>query len=165
MSAVAINEQIAAPKLRVIDEQGKLIGEISRDQALYLAYDSGLDLVLVDPVALPAVAKLVDYGKFSYQEAKRARAAKGAKAAELKEIRLSANIEKHDFEMKLKRAQQFLAQGDKVLVRVRMRGRQAMFSDNVKEMLYQFENQTGGSFDSAPKRLGNNWTAVLVAKK
>lgn len=162
MAVPRINEFISASELRVIDAEGKLIGEISRDQALLLAFDQGLDLVLVDPAAQPPVAKLVDYGKFSYQEAKRTKGAKQGKRSELKQIRLSARIEPHDFEMKVQRARQFLKLGHKVLLTVRMRGRELIFSENIKDMLYRFELSSGGKFESQPKRLGKNWQAVIV---
>ncbi|MBI3260776.1 translation initiation factor IF-3 [Candidatus Berkelbacteria bacterium] len=162
MATQRINDQISAPVVRLIDGSGKMLGEIARDQALLLAHDEGLDLIIVDATASPPVAKLVDYGKYSYQEAKRLKGGGKGKRSEIKEVRLSARIDKHDFEIKANRAKMFLKEGDKVLVRVRMRGREQIFSENVKEMLYRFEIAVGAKFESPPKRLGNSWQAIII---
>ncbi len=156
-----VNNQIRSQTLRVIDEHGQLLGDLSLDQSLYLAYEQGLDLVEVSPNATPPVARIVDYGKFAYQEAKRAKGAKGPKKQELKEVRLSATIDTHDLQTKVARAKKFLAEGDKVMVAVKMRGRQNIFSQQVLEILYQFEQLVGGKFESPPRRLGSMWRGTI----
>lgn len=162
MATQRINDRISEPVVRLIDGSGKMIGEIARDQALLLAHDEGLDLVLVDATATPPVAKMVDYGKYSYQEAKRLKGSARGKRSEIKEVRLSARIDEHDYGIKANRAKTFLSEGHKVLVRVRMRGREQIFSENIKEMLYRFELATDAKFESPPKRLGNSWQAIIV---
>lgn len=162
MATQRINDQIASSVVRLIDGSGTMIGEVSRDQALVLAHDEGLDLILVDANATPPVAKLVDYGKYTYQEAKRLKGGGKGKRSELKEVRLSARIDEHDFGIKANRAKAFLKEGHKVLVRVRMRGREQIFSENVKEMLYRFEVAVGAKFESPPKRLGTSWQAIII---
>lgn len=156
-----INDQIRSPLLRLIDAEGKVIAEVARDQALILAYEQGLDLIEVDPNGRPPVVKMVDYGKFSYQEAKKAKLSRTARRAELKEIRLSATIDAHDLQTKINQARKFLDEGDKVLVAVRMRGRQVIFSEKVKDLLFEFARTLQAKFEKEPERLGKFWRAII----
>ena len=122
---VWINEEIKATEVRVIDENGEQLGIMLRDEALDIAQEKDLDLVNVSPNAKPPVCKILDYGKFKYDQQKREKEArKKQKTIQVKEIRLSAAIEEHDIDVKAKRACKFLEAGDKVKVTLRFRGRE-----------------------------------------
>jgi translation initiation factor IF-3 len=119
-----INERITAREVRVIDETGQQIGIMPLHRALQLARERGLDLVEVAPQAVPPVCRLMDYGKFIYQQAKREKESKRQhKASELKEVRLRPNIDEHDLDFKTKQIEEFLDEGNKVKVTVFFRGR------------------------------------------
>lgn len=120
-----INEQIRAKEVQVIDENGEKKGVMRFHDALDLAYDKKLDLVLVAPNAQPPVCKLMNYGKYKFEQAKKEKEAKKKqKVFEVKEIRITPNIEQHDFEFKAKNARKFLEDGNKVKITVRFRGRE-----------------------------------------
>jgi translation initiation factor IF-3 len=120
-----INDEIRANELRVIDDQGEQAGIMLREVAVELARKKDLDLVLISPNANPPVAKIMDYGKYRYDQQKREKEAKKKqKVIEVKEIRLSTFIEKHDLEVKAKTASKFLKDGDKVKVSLRFKGRE-----------------------------------------
>ena len=120
-----INEQIRAKDVQVIDENGEKKGVMRFHDALDLAYDKKLDLVLVAPNAQPPVCKLMNYGKYKFEQAKKEKGAKKKqKVFEVKEIRITPNIEQHDFEFKAKNARKFLEDGNKVKITVRFRGRE-----------------------------------------
>lgn len=120
-----INERIAARELRVLDAEGKQVGILDRFAALSKARELGLDLVEIAPLAKPPVAKIVDYNKFLYQEEKRKREEKKkAKVSETKEVRLGPFISDNDLQVMVKRAREFLIDGDKVRFVVKFRGRQ-----------------------------------------
>lgn len=125
-----INEQIKANKVQVIDEQGEKRGVMGIHDALDLAYEKKLDLVLVAPNAEIPVCKIMNYGKYKFEQSKKEKEAKKKqKIFEIKEIRITPNIEQHDFEFKLKNAQKFIEDGNKVKITVRFRGREV---NNVK---------------------------------
>lgn len=120
-----INEQIKANKVQVIDEQGEKRGVMGIHDALDLAYEKKLDLVLVAPNAEIPVCKIMNYGKYKFEQAKREKEAKKKqKVFEVKEIRITPNIEQHDFEFKVKNARKFIEDGNKVKITVRFRGRE-----------------------------------------
>ncbi|MGL4394239.1 MAG: translation initiation factor IF-3 [Brevinema sp.] len=120
-----INEQIKAPELRVLDADGEALGILSLADALRKAEEAELDLVEVSPTAVPPVARIVDYGKYLYQKEKKLKEArKNQKNVELKEVKFGPHIDKHDFDYRVKRMQDFLAKGDKVKVSIRFRGRE-----------------------------------------
>lgn len=124
-----INEQIRAKEVQVIDNEGNKIGPIPIHEALDMAYDKKLDLVLVAPNAQPQVCKLMNYGKYKFEQAKREKEAKKKqKTFEVKEIRITPNIEEHDFAFKVKNAKKFIEEGNKVKVTVRFRGRELNLS-------------------------------------
>ena len=111
--------------MRVIDQDGNNLGEISKSEALSKAIEAGLDLIEIAPLAKPPVAKILDFKKFLYEESKREQAArKNAREVELKEIWLSPRIAEHDLNVRLKRAEEFLEDGDKIMFRVKFRGRE-----------------------------------------
>lgn len=120
-----INEQIRAREVQVIDDSGEKKGIMSLNEALDLAYDKKLDLVLVAPNGEPPVCKIMNYGKYKFEQSKKEKEAKKKqKTFELKEIRITPNIEQHDFEFKVKNARKFLEDGNKVKITVRFRGRE-----------------------------------------
>lgn len=149
----------------VIDESGKSLGVISRDQAIFLACDKGLDLIEIDPNSQPAVAKFMDYGKFIYDQQKKETKQKvHRKISELKEIRLSFKIDDHDLETKARRGKEFLQEGDKVKAVIILRGRENIFSDKAKESLMKFIDLVNGKAETIPVKLGNR-ISVIIAKK
>lgn len=120
-----INEQIRVPKVRLIDADGEMLGVVTAREALLKAQDAGLDLVEISPNADPPVCKILDYGKFRYQEQKKKNEArKKQKIIEIKELKLRPTIEQHDLDVKLKAAMRFLDEGDKVKFTLRFRGRE-----------------------------------------
>ena len=120
--------------MRVIDSDGKQLGILPRNEALRLAEDRSLDLVEVAPNAAPPVAKLMDFGKYQYDRAKREREArKSRKEVEIKEVRLRPKTDEHDVDFKIRRARTFLASGAKVKVRMRFRGREIYNLDVAKK--------------------------------
>lgn len=129
-----VNEEIRAREVQVVDETGKRIGIMKLRDALALAYSKDLDLVEVSPGANPPVVKIMDYGKFLYEEKKKQRASKRPNQ-EVKEITLRPTISKHDLEVKMRKAREFLGEGHKVLFRMRFRGREVVHSEMAKELL------------------------------
>jgi translation initiation factor IF-3 len=120
-----VNEQIGVPEVRLIDENGDNIGVVSRDDALTRAAEAGLDLVEVSPGATPPVCKILDYGRFKYEDQKKkSEARKRQKTIDVKEIKMRPNIDQHDYDVKMRSIQRFLAEGDKVKVTLRFRGRE-----------------------------------------
>lgn len=120
-----VNERIRAREVRVIDEDGQMIGVMTSQQALNLARERDLDLVEVSPMAMPPVCKLMDWGRFKYEQAKKENEArKHQKTVELKEIRMRPRTDDHDLSVKVRKIEEFLAEGDKVKVGVLFRGRE-----------------------------------------
>ncbi|MBS0622929.1 MAG: translation initiation factor IF-3 [Verrucomicrobia bacterium] len=119
------NRQIRAPKVRLIDEEGKLVGVVFRDEALRMAEEANLDLVEVVPNSVPPVCKIIDYGKFRYDQQKREKESKKAQHhIKVKEIKVKPNIDEHDFQTKLRKARDFVEKGLKVRITCMFRGRQ-----------------------------------------
>ena len=120
-----INEEIRDKEIRVISESGEQLGIMSAEEALKIAEERNLDLVKIAPMATPPVCKVMDYGKFRFEKAKKEKEAKkNQKVIETKEIRLSLNIDVHDFDTKVNHAKKFLADGNKLKVSIRFRGRE-----------------------------------------
>lgn len=131
-----INERVRAREVRLIDEDGQMAGVMSAVQALAMARDRGLDLVEVSPMAVPPVCKLMDYGRFKYDQAKReSEARRHQKTTELKEIRLSPRTDEHDLNVKVRKIEEFLADGDKVKLGVRFRGREMAHPELGRQLL------------------------------
>ena len=125
-----INEEIRDKEIRVISNDGEQLGIMSAAEALKIAESKNLDLVKIAPMAKPPVCKIMDYGKFRFEKAKKEKEAKkNQKIIEIKEIRLSLNIDTHDFETKINHARKFIASGNKVKVSIRFRGREMAHSD------------------------------------
>jgi len=152
------NGKIRAREVRVLDEQKQQLGVMSLHEALRLAMSKGLDLVEIAPNATPSVCRIVDYGKFMYEEAKRHKDAQGRQSASrMKEIQLSPMIDPHDFAIKLGRAIDFLCEDMKVRIKLRFRGRQKAHTEFGFEVVNRFvkEAASWGQPDSPPKMLGD----------
>lgn len=134
-----INEEIRAKEVRVIDDQGQMLGVLPIEEALKLAEEKELDLVNVSPNAEPPVCKILDYGKYRYEIQKREKENKKKQhTTEVKEVRLSTFIEEHDIQVKAKTASKFLENGDKVKVSLRLRGRERDYANHAMEVMNQF---------------------------
>jgi translation initiation factor IF-3 len=137
-----VNTAIQAPQLRVIDSDGKQLGILPRGEALRLAEERSLDLVEVAPNAEPPVVKLMDFGKYQYERAKREREArKASKQIEVKEVRLRPKTDDHDVNFKIRQARSFLESGAKVKIRMRFRGREIYNLDVAKKQFDYFAQQ------------------------
>ncbi len=131
-----INEMIHISRVRVVDENGNMLGEMGADQARTIARERGLDLVEVAPEARPPVCKILDYGKFKYEEKKKKAKAKTRQhVQELKEVRMRPLTGEHDLQTKLKHAREFLEEGDKVLFTIRFRGREQAHKEIGREVM------------------------------
>ncbi len=162
-----INEQIRAKEVQVIDNEGNKIGPISINEALDMAYDKKLDLVLVAPNAEPKVCKLMNYGKYKFEQSKREKEAKKKqKTLEMKEIRITPNIEEHDFGFKVKNAKKFIEDGNKVKVTVRFRGRELNYVKLGEETLNEFikEMEDVATPEKKPVLEGKNMFIILAKK-
>jgi translation initiation factor IF-3 len=141
-----VNERIRAREVRLIDENGEMIGVMSPMRALDIARERDLDLVEISPNAVPPVCKLMDYGRFKYEQAKKENEArKHQKTITLKEIRLSPRIDEHDIEVKTRKIQEFLAEGDKVRVSVRFRGAEMRHPEIGRRLLEEIAEVLKGS--------------------
>ena len=162
-----INEQIRAKEVQIIDDEGKKIGPILLNEALDMAYDKKLDLVLVAPNAEVPVCKLMNYGKYKFEQAKREKEAKKKqKTFELKEIRITPNIEEHDFGFKCKNAKKFIEDGNKVKITVRFRGRELNYVKQGETALNRFieELEDVATPEKKPILEGKNMFIILAKK-
>ena len=162
-----INEQIKASKVQIIDDEGKKVGPISVDEALEMAYDKKLDLVLVAPNAEIPVCKLMNYGKYKFEQAKREKEAKKKqKVLETKEIRITPNIEDHDFGFKAKNARKFIEDGNKVRITVRFRGREFNYVKLGEDILNEFIEELSDVAvpEKKPVLEGKNMFIILAKK-
>ena len=162
-----INEQIRAKEVQLIDEEGKKNGPISLKEALDIAYEKKLDLVLVAPNSNPQVCKIMNYGKYKFEQAKKEKEAKKKqKVLEVKEIRVTPNIEEHDFSFKAKNAKKFLQDGNKVKITVRFRGREVNNSKAGENVLNKFIEalEEVANVEKAPKLEGRNMFTILAKK-
>lgn len=125
-----INEEIRDKEVRLVDSDGSQLGVVSLAKAMEVAVDRGLDLVKIAPKAEPPVCRIMDYGKFRFEQAKKEKEARrNQKIVDIKEVRLSAKIDVHDFDVRLKAAKKFLTDGDKVKAAIRFRGREMAHTD------------------------------------
>ena len=160
-----INRQIRAREVQLIGENGEKLGVISLDEALEKAEDKDLDLVLVAPNANPVVCKIMNYGKYKFEQAKREKEAKKKqKVLEVKEIRVT--IEEHDFGFKVKNARKFLTDGNKVKITVRFRGREVNNSRAGEVVLEKFIEDLSdiSTVEKRPKLEGRNMFTILAKK-
>lgn len=168
ISDLMINEQIRDKEVRLIGENGEQLGIMSVRDAMKLAEDAELDLVKIAPAAKPPVCKIVDYGKYKYEQVRREKEAKKKqKVIEIKEIRLSPNIDTNDLNTKINAARKFLTKGDRVKVTLRFRGREMAHMNSSKHILDDFaENLSDISVvEKAPKVEGRSMTMFLTEKR
>ncbi|SER60509.1 translation initiation factor IF-3 [Lachnobacterium bovis] len=168
ISELMINEQIRDKEVRVVGADGEQIGVMSAREAQKIADEAGLDLVKIAPNAKPPVCKVIDYGKYRYELARKEKdAKKKQKTVEVKEIRISPNIEANDLNTKMNAAKKFLAKGNKVKVTLRFRGREMAHMNNSKHILDDFAEQLSeiAVVEKAPKVEGRSISMVLSEKR
>ncbi len=162
-----LNEDIRDKEVRLIGEDGEQLGILSSEQALEIAEERGLDLVKISPQAVPPVCKLMNYGKFRFEQSKREKEAKkNQHTVEIKEIRMSPGIDVGDFNTKLKNAQKFLSEGNRVKVSVRFRGREMAHTEIGKDLLDQFAASCTemANLEKNAKLEGRNMSIFLAPK-
>lgn len=162
-----MNGEIRDKEIRVVGSDGSQLGIMSPREAMKLAAEQNLDLVKIAPQAMPPVCRIMDYGKYRYEQAKREKEArKNQKIVEIKEVRMGLNIDTHDLETKVNQAKKFLAAGDKVKVSVRFRGREMAHPEMGRTLLEQFMTACTevGSVEKPPKMEGRS-LAMFIASK
>ncbi|MDD5902234.1 MAG: translation initiation factor IF-3 [Oscillospiraceae bacterium] len=162
-----INEEIIDKEIRVISDEGEQLGIMSAEEALKIAEEKELDLVKISPMAKPPVCKIMDYGKFRFEQAKREKEAKkNQRVMEVKEIRMSPSIGENDLGTKLKSALKFLADGDRVKVSIRFRGREMAHTNIGEQILRDFAEKCSelANLDKQPKLEGRNMSMFLSPK-
>ena len=168
ISDLMVNEQIRDREVRVIGENGEQLGIMPSREAMRLAEEAGLDLVKIAPTAKPPVCKIVDYGKFRYEQTRKEKEAKKKqRIIDVKEIRLSPNIDKNDLNTKVNAARKFLTKGDKVKMTLRFRGREMAHMANSKHILDDVAQQLSdiAVVEKAPKVEGRSLTMFLTEKR
>jgi translation initiation factor IF-3 len=164
-----VNEEIQAPEVRVIDEEGKNLGIFPISQALELAAEKGLDLVEINPKAVPPITKILDYGKFLYQKEKELKKQKAKqKRIETKGIRLSLYISPHDTQTRLEQAKNFLKEDNKVEVEILLKGREHQFIGKAKEILNNFIKSLDAEIPTEidqPLEVKKNRVSVVLRRK
>lgn len=168
ISELLINEQIKDKEIRVIGEDGEQLGIMTPKEAMKLAEDAGVDLVKIVPTAKPPVCRIVDYGKYKYEQLRKEKEAKKKqKVVEIKEIRLTPNIDTNDLNTKINAAKKFLSKGDRVKITLRFRGREMAHMANSKHILDDFAEALADIcvVEKAPKIEGRTMTMFLVEKR
>ena len=162
-----LNEEIRDKEIRLISESGEQLGIMSSQEALRLAEERNLDLVKISPNAVPPVCKLMDYGKYRFEQTKREKEArKNQRVVEIKEIRMSPSIDVNDFNVKLRNAQKFLADGNRCKITVRFRGREMAHTNIGQDLLLKFAESCGETavMDKSPKLEGRHMSIFLSPK-
>ena len=162
------NESIRFPNIRVIDSEGQQLGVITPKEAMAIAEERGLDLVLVSETAKPPVCKIMDYGKYKYEQDKKLKEAKKKQHnADVKEVKMRYKIDTHDYEVRVKSAERFLKSGDKVKATVSFRGREIQHSRLAEELLRRMASdlEEVAEVQQFPKREGRNMMMMLAPKK
>jgi len=163
-----LNEEINAPEVRLLGEDGEQLGVVSSRQALHLAEEAGLDLVEIAPLAQPPVCRIMDYGKFKYQEAKKAHEAKlKQKQVQVKEIKLRPGTDENDYQIKLRNMIRFLAEEDKVKVTLRFRGREMAHQEFGMRQLERIKAdlEPYGVVEQMPKMEGRQMIMIIAPVK
>ncbi len=163
-----INERIRFPQIRVIDTDGAQLGIMTPRDALEIAEDKDLDLVLVSDKADPPVCRIMDYGKFKFEQEKKAREArKKQHTADLKEVKMRYKIEEHDYNVRVNHAERFLKSGDKVKATITFRGREIQHAHLAEELLRRMASdlEPYAEIQQAPKREGRNMIMIMSPKK
>jgi len=164
---VRINEQIKVPEIRLIGADGQQVGVMPVREALALAAEANLDLVEVAPQASPPVCRIMDYGKYKYQQSKKQQEAKRRQTTiQVKEIKVRPKIEEHDMAFKMKNARRFLSEGDKVKISVIFRGREIAHTDRGFRLLAQISETLGdiATVEQHPKLEGRNLSMIVTPK-
>ncbi len=167
ITELMLNEQIRDKEVRLIDSDGTQLGIVPGKEALRLADEKHLDLVKISPTAKPPVCKIMDYSKFKFDQSKKEKEArKKQKNVDIKELRLSPNIDVHDVEVKLKKAVEFLTKGDKVKITVRFRGRELGHTDGAFKMLNEFADKVSayGVVEKPPKMEARSMAMFLAPR-
>ncbi len=162
-----LNEEIQDKEVRLINADGSMVGIVSSAEALRLAEEQELDLVKISPVAVPPVCKIMDYGKFRFDQLKKEKEAKkNQRVVELKEIRMSPSIDTNDLNTKMRSAMKFLADGNRVKVTVRFRGREMAHTDIGEQLLLRFADGCSetANLDKKPKLDGRHMSIFLSPK-
>lgn len=164
---VRVNEQIRVPEVRLIGADGNQVGVMPIKEALALAEEAHLDLVEIAPQASPPVCRVMDYGKFKYQQSKKQQEARRRQTTiQVKEIKVRPKIEEHDMAFKLKNGRRFLAEGDKVKISVIFRGREIAHPDRGYRILTQMAEALAdvGGVEQAPRLEGRNMSMIVTPK-
>ncbi len=167
ITELMINEQIRDKEIRLVDENGEQLGIVSSKEAQKIADEKKLDLVKIAPTAKPPVCRIMDYGKYKFDQAKKEKEArKKQKTVDVKELRLSPSIDTHDIQVKIKKANEFLKDGDKVKVSIRFRGREIGHSKAGMTIMENFAKATEefGVIDKQPKMEGKSLVMFLAPK-
>ncbi|MFP4640456.1 MAG: translation initiation factor IF-3 [Guyparkeria sp.] len=162
-----INDQINVREVRLVDENGEQVGVVDTDEAKDRAAAAGMDLVEVSPTAKPPVCKIMDFGKFKYQQSKKAaEARKKQKQIEIKEVKFRPGTEDHDYQVKLRNATRFLQAGDKVKVTLRFRGREMAHRDLGAELLARIAEDLNelATVEQKPRMEGRQATMVMAPR-
>jgi translation initiation factor IF-3 len=162
-----INTEIGVPRVRLVDERGNMVGVVPRNEALTMAASAGLDLVEVAPNADPPVCKILDYGKFKYEEQKKKNEArKKQKIIEVKEIKLRPSIDDHDYEVKMRAMNKFIEEGDKVKVTMRFRGRELAHQDIGMNVLIRVRDDLDSiaKVEQMPRMEGRQMVMVMAPR-
>ncbi len=162
-----VNRDIAVAQVRLIDEQGENLGVVSKDEAIERAEDAGMDLVEISPGADPPVCKILDYGRFKYQDQKKKNEArKKQKTIDIKEIKMRPNIDTHDYDVKMRSINRFIADGDKVKVTMRFRGREMVHQELGLKVLDRVRDQLEevAKVEQFPKMEGRQMIMVVAPK-
>ncbi len=162
-----MNEQIGVMSVRLVDENGEQVGVVSRNDALQRAFNAGLDLVEVSPNADPPVCKILDYGRFRYEaQKKKNEARKKQKVIDVKEIKMRPNIDQHDYDVKMRAANRFIGEGDKVKVTMRFRGREMVHQDLGLKVLQRVRDELEeiAKVEQFPKLEGRQMIMVMAPR-
>ena len=162
-----VNDEISVVRVRLVDERGNMVGIIGRNEALAMASDVGLDLVEVAPNADPPVCKILDFGKYKYEEQKKKNEArKKQKTIEVKEIKLRPSIDNHDYDVKVRSMVKFIEEGDKVKVTMRFRGRELAHQELGMDVLVRVKDDLEeiAKVEQMPRMEGRQMTMVMAPK-
>jgi translation initiation factor IF-3 len=162
-----VNEEINVMRVRLVDERGRMVGIVGRNEALSMAADAGLDLVEIAPGADPPVCKILDFGKFKYEEQKKKNEArKKQKVIEVKEIKLRPSIDDHDYAVKMRSMNKFIEEGDKVKVTMRFRGRELAHQELGMNVLMRVKDDLDSiaKIEQMPRMEGRQMTMVVAPR-
>ena len=162
-----VNEQIEAEKVRVVNADGEMVGVISKEEGIEIAFEAGLDLVEVSPNADPPVCKVLDYGKYKYEAQKKANEArKKQKVIDVKEIKMRPGIDEHDYQVKMRSVRRFLDEGDKDKMTIRFRGREMAHQELGMKVLDRVREDVDelAKVEQFPKSEGRLMTMVIAPK-